>query len=158
MTTARSTTSRRGTWLVIGLLALATILVIISRVYRTPPPPQDLQETTQQPDFAGARQGIELAREGVNLLPVEEQRELDALYTAALQALSPEEKQRFFSLAQKGAGANDQEIVESTQLIQQALNSLPPDKNARLWTLVDKAVQLQRAQGGAEAPAKDTVK
>lgn len=153
MATARSITLKRGTWLVIGLLALATVLVIISRVYRTPSP-EDWQGTAQQPDFSAARRGIDLAQEGKKLLPVEEQRELDTLYAEALQALTPEEKKRFFSLAQKGGVANDSEIAESSELIQRALRSLPPDKNARLWALVDKAVQLQLAQGG-EAPAKE---
>lgn len=153
MATAHSTPLKRGTWLVIGLLALATVLVVISRVYRTPSP-EDWQGTAQQPDFPSARRGMNLAQEGKKLLPVEEQRELDTLYAEALQALTPEEKKRFFSLAQKGGGANDSEIAESSELIQRALLSLPPDKNARLWALVNKAVQLQLARGG-EAPAKE---
>lgn len=153
MTTAPSTTSRRGTWLVIGLLAVATILVIISRVYRTPSP-QDVSGTAEQPDFPAARQGMSMAREGVKLLPAEEQREMDALYAEALQALPPEEKERFLALAQKGATASDSEIVESTDLIQRALSSLPPDKNARLWALVNKAMELQRTQKESAAPAQ----
>ena len=151
MATTHSPAPKKGTWLVIGLLVLATVLVIISRVYRTPPP-GDLKNILRQEGMPAARRGMTLAQEGKKLLPVEEQREMDALYTTALQTLTPEERQRFLTHARKGPAASDSEITESTELIDKALRSLPPDKNARLWALVDKAVQLQLAQGG-EAPA-----
>jgi hypothetical protein len=145
MATVNSASSRRGTWLVIGLLTLATVLVIISRVYRTPPP-QDLQAVLQQQGIPAARQGIDLSREGKKLLAVEEQREMDTLYAEALQTLTPEERQYFWTLAQKGSAASDREITESTSLMQKALRSLSQEKLARLLALIEKAVRLQLAQ------------
>ena len=143
MATTNSATLKSGTWLVIGLLALATVLVIISRVYRTPPP-EDGPEILQQQGLPAARRGMDLSREGKKLLPVEEQHEMDALYAEALQALTPEERQQLLAIAQKGTAANDHEVTES------ALRLLPQDKGARLWALVEKAVRLQLAQ---EKPA-----
>jgi len=149
MATTNSATLKSGTWLVIGLLALATVLVIISRVYRTPPP-EDGPEILQQQGLPAARRGMDLSREGKKLLPVEEQHEMDALYAEALQALTPEERQQLLTIAQKGTAANDHEVTESAELIQKALRLLPQDKGARLWALVEKAVRLQLAQ---EKPA-----
>src|SRR5882762_2761884 len=94
------TTWKNGTKLVIGLLALATVLVIISRVYRLPPE-DEAQEVLQQQGIPAARQGMNLSREGKKLLPVEEQREMDALYAEALKILTAEEQERFHALAQK---------------------------------------------------------
>jgi hypothetical protein len=142
MTTASTITSKRGTWLVIGLLALATVLVIVSRIYRTPAP-QDWQEILQQPGFPAARRGMNLSQEGKKLLPAEEQREMDILYAEAVQSLTPKERQRFWTMVQKGTTATDQEISEGVDLIQRALHSLPPDKRTRLFALIEKAVQLQ---------------
>lgn len=145
MTMAHRSGPKRGTWLVLGFLVFASILVVISRVYRTPPP-EDWQVIAQQEGIPAARRGMNLSREGRKLLPVEEQRELDALYAEALQALTPDEKQQFLMLAQKGSAASDQEIAESVELMQKALRALPQEKSARLWTLVEKAVQLQLAE------------
>jgi hypothetical protein len=140
---------KRGTKLVLGLLALATLLLVLSRVYRLPPA-DDLQATLQQQGIPAARQGIDLSREGRKLLPLEEQKEMDALYAAALQALSAEEQQRFLALAQKGSAGTDREVAESAALIQKAVRALPPEKSQRLFALVEKAVQLQWAQQQAE--------
>lgn len=152
MATERPTTWKSGTKLVIGLLAFATVMVIISRVYRTPPQ-DDALEILQQQGIPAARQGMDLAREGKKLLPLEEQHEMDAIYAQALQTLAPEERQRFRSLAQKGSAANDSEVTESGELMKKALRSLPPDQGQRLWALVEKAVRLQVAQEKPPAAA-----
>lgn len=145
MATERPTTWKSGTKLVIGLLALATVLVIISRVYRIPPE-DDVQEILQQQGIPAARQGMNLSREGKKLLPVEEQHEMDALYDDAFQTLTPEERARVQALAQKGSAANDSELAETGELVQKALRSLPPDKLQRLGALIEKAVRLQVAR------------
>ncbi len=153
MATEHPTTWKNGTKLVIGLLALATVLVIISRVYRMPPE-DETQEILQQQGIPAARQGMNLSREGRKLLPVEEQREMDALYDEALKTLTPEEQERFRTLAQKGT-ANDSELAETVELVQKALRFLPPDKLERLGALIKKAVQLQLAhQKSAAATGK----
>jgi hypothetical protein len=153
MATERSASLPTGTKLVVGLLALATVLVIISRVYYTPSPEDEALEVLQQQGVPAARQGMSLSREGRKLLPLEEQHELDALYAEALRALTPEEQQRFKTLAQQGAASNDREVAESAELTQRALRALPQDKLQRLWALIEKAVRLQLAQqkpGAAE--------
>jgi len=152
MATERSSSLSTGTKLVIGLLALATVLVIISRVYRTPPG-DEAPEVLQQQGIPAARQGMDLAREGKKLLPLEEQHEMDAIYAQALQTLAPEERQRFRSLAQKGSAADDSEVTESSELMKKALRSLPPDQGQRLWALVERAVRLQVAQEKPPAAA-----
>jgi hypothetical protein len=150
MTTKRPTTLKSGTKLVIGLLALATVLVIISRVYRVPPE-DDALEILQQQGVPAARQGMDLSREGRKLLPIEEQHEMDALYAEAFQTLTPEERVRAQTLAQKGSAANDSEVAETGELVQKAVRSLPPDKLQRLGTLIEKAVRLQLAQQKSSA-------
>jgi hypothetical protein len=145
MTMESSSTMKSGTKLVIGLLLVAAVLLIISRVFHLPATEEGLDELQQQ-GVPAARYGIGLSQEGVRLLPAEEQRELGGLYGEALNFLRPEERQRFLSLAQKGAAASDQEIAESGDLIQRALRSLSPEKTERLLSLVGKAVQLQLAQ------------
>jgi hypothetical protein len=145
MTTARSAGLRSGTWLVIGLLALATVLVVISRVYRVPPQ-DNVRDMWGEEGFPAARRGMALAQKGKRLLPLEEQREMEAIYAEALRTLTPEEKQRFVTLAQKSTAATDSEIAESGDLAQKALRSLSQDKQTRLWSLIEKAVQLQVAQ------------
>lgn len=125
------------------------MLVIISRVYRTPPS-EGIPDILQQQGIPAARQGIGLSREGVKLLSADEQRELSALYGEVLQGLSPAEKQRFLAIVQKGTAADDREITESGELMQKALRALPAEKSARLWALVEKAVRLQLAQQEAQ--------
>jgi len=152
MATEHPTTWKNGTKLVIGLLALATVLVIISRVYRMPPE-DETQEILQQQGIPAARQGMNLSREGRKLLPVEEQHEMDALYDEAFQTLTPEERARVQALAQKGSAANDSELAETGELVQKALRSLPPDKLQRLGALIEKAVRLQLAHQKSAAAA-----
>src|SRR5262249_13509155 len=150
MATERPTTCKSGTKLVIGLLALAAVLVIISRVYRVPPE-DETQEILQQQGIPAARQGMDLSREGRKLLPVEEQHEMDALYAEAFRTLTPEERVRVQTLAQKGSAANDSEVAETGELVQKAVRSLPPDKLQRLGALIEKAVRLQLAQQKSSA-------
>lgn len=144
-------TMTNGAKLVIGLILVALFLVIGMRWYGQQ---DDLSDVMQQQGPAAARQGIGLSQEGVKLLPLEEQRELGALYDAALQNLHAEEKQRFLTLAKKGQAASDQEIAESSDLIQRALRTLPADKTERLLALVGKAVQLQLAQSKSSSAAE----
>ena len=83
-------------------------------------------------------------------MPQEEQNELNSIYEEALRSLRPEERQRFFALAQKGAKAEDQEISESWRLLQQALETLPQERRDRLFALVGKAVQLAKEKAASE--------
>jgi len=145
MVQERSSSLSNGTKLVIALLVFGTVLVIISRLYRTPLD-EDALDVLEQQGIPAARQGMSLAREGRKLLPLEEQHELDALYDEALQTLTPEERQRAKALAQQGPAANDQQVTESGALMQKALRALPQEKLQRLWELIQKAVRLQLAQ------------
>lgn len=140
-----------GTKFVIGLVLVALLLVIGAQIYRQQ---DEVSGLMQQQGPAAARQGLELSQEGVKLLPPEEQRELGALYEAALQNLRAEEKQRFLALAKKGQTASDQEIAESSDLIQRALRTLPAEKTERLLVLVGKAVQLQLTQSKSSSAAE----
>jgi hypothetical protein len=144
MNTKPSPTLTNGTKVVMGLILGALLLVVGARMYQARQ--QDVMGVMQQQGPAAARQGIGLSQEGVKLLPREEQQELGKLYDEALQNLHPEEKQRFLDLAKKGSAASDQEIAESSDLIQRALRMLPQEKTERLLNLIGKAVQLQLAQ------------
>jgi len=135
--------------LVIGILALATVAVILTRIYQVP---SDGIQSLQQEGIPAARQGIALSQQGKKLLPPEEQHEMDAIYAEAFKTLSPEERQRFVALAQKGTAATDSEIADSAALIQKALQTLPQERTARLWALVNKAVQLAQQQPPALKP------
>ena len=150
MVQERSSSLSNGTKLVIALLVFGTVLVIISRLYRTPLD-EDALDVLEQQGIPAARQGMSLAREGRKLLPLEEQHELDALYDEALQTLTPEERQRAKTLAQQGPAANDQQVTESGGLMQKALRALPQEKLQRLWELIQKAVRLQLAQEKQQA-------
>jgi hypothetical protein len=152
MNTKSSSTLTNGTKVVIGLIFGALLLVIGARMYQARQ--EDVMGVMQQQGPAAARQGIGLSQEGVKLLPREEQQELGRLYDEALQNLRPEEKQRFLDLAKKGASASDQEIAESSDLIQRALRMLPQEKTERLLNLIGKAVQLQLAQ--KQSPSAQT--
>jgi hypothetical protein len=151
MTNEQSATLRTGTKLVIGLVLGALLLAIGAQLYYQS---DDISNLMQQQGPAAARQGIGLSQEGVKLLPPDEQRELGALYEAALQNLREEERQRFLVLAKKGQTASDLEIMESSDLIQRALRTLPPEKTERLVALVGKAVQLQAAQQKSSSPVE----
>lgn len=150
MATSQASSSKRGTWLVIGILALATVAVIFARVYQVPS--ESVPDLLQQEGMPAARQGIALSQQGKKLLPPEEQREMDAIYGEAFKTLSPAENQRFLALARKGTAATDSEIAESAALVQKALQSLSPERNARLWALVSKSVQLAQQQTSTTKP------
>lgn len=132
----------------IGLVLFAAVLVVIARVYRTPPP-EEVTGLLRQQGLAAARQTMALSLEGRKLLSAEEQQELDALYTAALQQLSPAEREHFQALARKGLAMSDRDLSEINTLLQRALGALPRDKTARLWALSEKAVRLQHEHGKA---------
>lgn len=149
MATSHAPSSKSGTWLVIGILVLATIAVIITRIYHVP---SDSIPSLQQEGIPAARQGIALSQQGKKLLPPEEQREMDEIYTEAFKGLSSGESQRFLALAQKGTAATDSEIADSAALIQKALQTLPQERTARLWALVNKAVQLAQQQSPTVKP------
>ncbi len=84
-----------------------------------------------------------MSRQGRKLLAAEERKEMDNLYAEALKGLPPRERELFVSVAQKGADASARELSESTELIQKALQSLPYEKQTRLFGLIEKAVRLQ---------------
>jgi hypothetical protein len=115
-------------------------------------PSENVPDLLQQEGMPAARQGIALSQQGKKLLPPEEQREMDVIYAEAFKALSPEENQRFLALARKGTAAADSEIAESAALVQKALQSLPQERNARLWALVNKSVQLAQQQTSTVKP------
>lgn len=145
-----SSPTKSGTWLVVGLLALATVAVIVSRVfYFSSDTTVDLLQKEGMP---AARQGMALSQEGKKLLPIEEQREMEAIYAEAFQSLSDKEHQRFITLGQKGPAATDAEITETATLLDKALRSLAPERSTRLWTLVSKAVQLAQQQKTPSSP------
>jgi hypothetical protein len=149
MTTASvpAASKKNGTWLVVGLIALAVVAIILVRMFHVSP-----TDVLHQEGIPAAREGMKLSQEGKKLLPVEEQREMEAIYAEAFQSLSPEERQRFTALAQKGPAATDDEITETATLLDKALRSLTPERGTRLWNLVNKAVEL--AQKKAMPPAQ----
>ena len=128
---------KNGTWLVVGLLALGVVAIILVRMFHV-----SSTDLLQQEGIPAARQGMKLSQEGRKLLPVEEQREMEAIYAEAFQSLSPEERQRFTTLAQKGQTITDDEMTETATLLDKALRSLSPERSTRLWNLVSKAVEL----------------
>ena len=151
MPTANASSSpKSGTWLVVGLLALATIAVIVSRVFYFSSDTAD--DLLQKEGLQAARQTMPLSQEGKKLLPIAEQKEMEAIYTEAFKALSVEEQQRFMTLAKKGPAATDAEIKETATLLDKAMRSLAPERGTRLWTLVSKAVQLAQQQKASSSP------
>jgi hypothetical protein len=141
---------KNGTWLVIGIIALAVLAVIVSRVFYFSPDTVD--DLLQKEGFPAARQGMALSQEGKKLLPIEEQREMEAIYAEAFKSLSAEERQRFVTLGQKGPAATDAEITETATILDKALRSLAPERGTRLWILVSKAVQLAQQQKASSFP------
>jgi len=151
MPTANASSSpKSGTWLVVGLLALATIAVIVSRVFYFSSDTAD--DLLQKEGLQAARQTMPLSQEGKKLLPIAEQKEMEAIYTEAFKVLSVEEQQRFMTLAKKGPAATDAEIKETATLLDKAMRSLAPERGTRLWTLVSKAVQLAQQQKASSSP------
>ena len=68
---------KSGTWLVIGIVSLATVAVIFARMYHVPS--ESVPDLLQQEGMPAARQGIALSLHGKKLLPPEVQREMDAI-------------------------------------------------------------------------------
>ncbi|NOT54326.1 MAG: hypothetical protein HOP18_06945 [Deltaproteobacteria bacterium] len=134
----------------IGILALATVAVIVARMYHVPS--ESASDLLQREGMPAARQGIALSQQGKALLPPEEQREMDAIYAEAFKTLSSEEHQRFLTLARKGTAATDSEIADSAALVEKALQSLPQERTTRLWALVGKSVRLAQEQTSAGKP------
>lgn len=149
MTTASvpAANKRSGTWVVIGLLALAVVAIILVRLFHV-----SSTDLLHQEGIPAAREGMKLSQEGKKLLPVEEQHEMDAIYAEAFQSLSADERQRFTTLVQKGQEVTDAEITETATLLDKALRSLTPERSTHLWNLVSKAVEL--AQKKAPPPAQ----
>jgi hypothetical protein len=148
MATEPISSVRNGTKLVVGLLLFAVTIAVGLRFYLS-----SLEEDSsvlQQRGIPAARVGIGLSQEGRKLLSQDEQQELDSLYGETLQTLRQEEKQRFYTLSQKGANATDQEITESWELMQKALETLPQVKRDRLFAIIGKAVQLAQKKSPAE--------
>ncbi len=154
MATSRAYRSRRGIWLVIGLVTLGALLVLISRTYRVPSAP-DWRAALREGGFPAARHGRELSRAGRELLSVEEQAEIDATYAQARQALTAGENREFEALIQKGDQVSDRELTVMSELVQKALRSLPAEESRRFYALIEKAVrlQLEREQAAADQPA-----
>ncbi|MGE0821016.1 MAG: hypothetical protein AB7G75_27335 [Candidatus Binatia bacterium] len=146
MTEVHSASSKRGVWLVVGILMLMAITLVVSWMMYVP---DRTTEFLHQEGMPAARQGMVLAQEGKKLLPPEEQREMDAIYAEAFQALTAEERQRFQSVTQQGARSTDRDIAESATLLEKALRSLPEERGTRLWALVNKAVKLAQEQPAA---------
>lgn len=142
MDTQETPQSKRGTWLVMGLVAAAVVLVVLSQRYH-PVPKEGWREILEQTGIPAAREGIDLSREGRQLLSTAEQQEMDALYAESLQGLGEHERQTFVKIVQKGKDATAREITEGTETIQKALRTLPPEKKTRLFELIEKAVRLQ---------------
>jgi hypothetical protein len=149
-TTNVPSSQKSGTWVVVGLLALAVVAVIASRAFYFSS--DSAIDVLQQEGIPAARQGMALSQEGKKLLPVEEQREMEAIYAEAFKALTPEEHQRFVAIGQKGPSVTDAEITESATLLDKALRSLAPERGARLWELVSKAVQLAQQKATSSSP------
>jgi DNA-binding MarR family transcriptional regulator len=137
-----SPASKRGSWLVMSAIAVFTVLIVLAYMYR-PVPREGWRNILAEPGIPAARRGIQMSREGRKLLSAEEQKEMDKLYAEALQGLPPQEREVFVSVSQKGAAASARELSESTEFIQKALQSLSPEKQTRLFGLIEKAVRLQ---------------
>ena len=141
--------SKRGSWLVLAFVAVASVLVIVAWNSR-PVPREGWRKILEDPGVPAARRGVELSRLGRWLLSPHEQQEMDRLYAEALQGLPEHERRAFVVLSQKGAEASARDLRQSAALIQKSVHSLPADKQNRLFVLIEKAVQLQyeKERGG----------
>lgn len=141
--------SKRGSWLVLAFMAVASVLVI-SALHLRPVPREGWRKILEEPGVPAARRGVELSRLGRQLLSPHEQQEMDRLYAEALRGLPEHERQAFVVLSQKGAEASARDLQQSAELIQKSIHSLPAEKQNRLFGLIEKAVQLQyeKEQGG----------
>ena len=145
MATTEASRSHKGVFLVIGLLTIGVVAVTITYRYRTPPE-ETVQTVLQARGLPAAKRGLRLSQAGRQLLAPEERAEMDALYAEAFQALTERERLEFQELGKRGAQAAERGVKEMGALIQKALQALPPEKNQRLFALVEKAVDLQLAK------------
>ena len=145
MRATQASRSYKGVFLVIGLLTIGVVAVTITYRHRTPPK-ETVQSVLQARGGPAAKRGMRLSQAGRLLLAPAERAEMDALYAEALRSLPEGEQWQFQELRKQGAKASEREVAEMGRLIQKALRALPPEKNQRLFALVEKAVDLQLAQ------------
>ena len=115
--------SKRGSRLVLAFVLVASVAVIFAWHSR-PVPRQGWRTILEEPGVPAARRGMELSRRG-------------------RQLLSPHERQVFAALSQSGAEASARDLEHSATLIQKSVHSLSPEKQDRLFGLIEKAVRLQ---------------
>ncbi len=146
---AGTSASKRGSWLVLAFVAVASVLIIFAWNSR-PVPREGWRKILEEPGVPAARRGIELSRLGRQLLSPPEQQEMARLYDEALQGLPEHERHAFVVLSQKGAEASARDLQQSAELIQKSIHSLSAEKQDRLFGLIEKAVRLQyeKEQGG----------
>ena len=137
--------SYKGVFLVIGLLTIGVVAVTITYRHRTPPK-ETVQSVLQSRGMPAAKRGMRLSQAGRQLLPPDERAEMDAIYIEALRSLPERERLKLEELRKHGAQASEREVTEMGRLVQKALRALPPEKNQRLFALVEKAVALQLAK------------
>ncbi len=142
MATARS---YKGVFLVLGLLTIGVVAVTMTYRHRIQPK-ETVQSVLQARGMPAAKRGMRLSQAGRQLLPPAERTEMDALYAEALRSLPERERLKLEEMRKRGAQASGREVVEMGLLIQKALRALPPEKNQRLFALVEKAVALQLAK------------
>lgn len=145
--------SSKGVFLVIGLLTIGVVAVTITYRHRTPPK-ETLQSILQARGMPAAKRGMQLSQAGRQLLPPDERAEMDTLYAEALRSLPERERLRLEELRKHGAQASGREVTGMGRLVQKALRTLPPEKNQRLFALVEKAVALQLAKQQAATRPK----
>ena len=153
MVTTDSSRSNKGVFLVIGLLTIGVVAVTITYTVRTPRK-ETIQSVLQERGLPAAKRGIQLSQEGRLLLSTEERAEMDTIYAEAFESLTEWERQEFQELGKRGVNASDRDMTEMGLLIQKAIKSLPPEKNQRLFSLVEKAVDLQLAKQQAAEKAQ----
>ena len=150
MATARS---YKGVFLVIGLLTIGVVAVTITYRHR-PLPKETVQSVLQARGMPAAKRGMRLSQAGRQLLPPDERAEMDAIYAEALRSLPERERLKLEELRKHGAQPSGREVTEMGRLVQKALRALPPEKNQRLFALVEKAVALQLAKQQAAPQPK----
>ena len=150
MATARS---YKGVFLVVGLLTIGVVAVTITYRHRITPK-ETVQSVLQARGMPAAKRGMRLSQAGRQLLPPDERAEMDALYAEALRSLPERERLQLEELRKHGAQAGGREVAEMGRLVQKALGALPPEKNQRLFALVEKAVALQLAKQQAAPQPK----
>ena len=150
MATARS---YKGVFLVLGLLTIGVVAVTLTYRHRILPK-ETVQSVLQARGMPAAKRGMRLSQAGRQLLPADERAEMDAIYAEALRSLPERERLKLEELRKYGAQASGREVAEMGRLVQKALRALPPEKNQRLFALVEKAVALQLAKQQAAPQPK----